>query len=57
MSGSPCGARDWRRLEDRMTYIVNLFRGRQRSRDLFSPPYDRHQVEALRAGVVPTGRL
>jgi hypothetical protein len=57
LRGSPCGARDWRVLDDRMTYIVNLFRGRQRSGALFSPPFDQGQVEALRAGSVPAGPL
>jgi hypothetical protein len=55
--GTPCGAHDWRVLGDRMTYILNLFRGRQRSPDLFSPPFDQDQVEALRGGKVPAGEL
>jgi len=57
LRGFPCGATDWRQLGDRMNYIVNLFRGRQRSPELFSPPFDREQVETLRTGKVPAGRL
>jgi len=31
------GARDWIRLEDRMNYIVNLFRSRQQQAALLEP--------------------
>jgi len=38
-TGIGSGARDWRDLSQRMTYILNLFRSRQRHPALFAPPY------------------
>ena len=48
---------DWARLEDRMKYIVQLFRSRQQSASLFMPPFEELQRQALMAGVVPDGPL
>lgn len=49
--------RDWARLEDRMKYIVQLFRSRQQSASLFMPPFEELQRQALITGVVPAGPL
>jgi CRP-like cAMP-binding protein len=38
---------DWTRLDDRMNYIIQLFRSRQNDRELFTPPLDPVQVAAL----------
>jgi hypothetical protein len=40
LTGAPSGARDWRDLGQRMTYILNLFRSRQRQPSLFDAPTD-----------------
>ena len=37
--GDDTAARDWARIPDRMNYIVNLFRSRQRDADLFVAPF------------------
>jgi hypothetical protein len=51
------GAQDWTRLEDRMGYIVNLFRCFHCDGSTQVPPYDEAQMLAIEAGRVPTGRL
>ncbi len=51
------GARDWTRLEDRMGYIVNLFRCFHLDDGTLVAPYDDVQVRAIEAGSVPGGRL
>ncbi|WNG46245.1 hypothetical protein F0U60_20560 [Archangium minus] len=50
-------ARDWGNLDDRMNYIVDLFRTRQQDRLLYDQPFTYLQVEAFRQGRVPHGRL
>ncbi len=50
-------ARDWGDLGDRMNLIVDLFRTRQQDRVLYDQPFTFMQVEALRQGRVPHGRL
>lgn len=52
-----CGARDWATLEQRMHYIVHLFRSFHESEDLFRPPFTDRQVADFTAGVVPLGDL
>jgi hypothetical protein len=52
-----CGARDWSSLDQRMHYIVHLFRVFHAREDLFGPPFTEEQVEAFLAGVVPEGEL
>jgi hypothetical protein len=52
-----CGAEDWSSLEQRMHYIVHLFRAFHVHADLASPPFTDEQVERLKAGVVPDGDL
>lgn len=56
-TGHPCGAEDWVSLEQRMAYIVNLFRSRQRCAALFDPPFTDAQLEAMGAGRLPDGPL
>jgi hypothetical protein len=56
-TGAPSGARDWAQLGERMNFIVNLFRSRQRDPDLFNPPFTESQVEDLGRGEVPSGPL
>lgn len=50
-------AEDWGNLEDRMNTIVNLFRSRQQSYELFSQPFLYDQRMALSGGAVPAGKL
>jgi hypothetical protein len=52
--GAPSGAHDWADLHDRMNFIVNLFRSRQRQPALFEPPFTEEQVLALRHGDMPS---
>jgi hypothetical protein len=52
-----CGAEDWSSLEQRMHYIVHLFRVFHSRADLASPPFTPAQVERFMAGVVPDGDL
>ncbi len=52
-----CGARDWSVLEQRMHYIVHLFRAMHEQPDLFQPPFTPAQVSSITAGVIPDGEL
>ena len=52
-----CGARDWSVLNQRMHYIVHLFRAFHERADLASPPFTPEQVERLRSGRLPDGGL
>jgi hypothetical protein len=52
-----CGAQDWSVLEQRMHYIVHLFRAYHLDGALASPPFTPAQVERIRAGVLPDGEL
>lgn len=51
------GARDWGVIEDRMTFIVNLFRSRQTALELFTEPFLLSQEEHIKSGAVPRGWL
>jgi hypothetical protein len=51
------GAHDWTKLSDRMNFIVDLFRTRQRDPELFKAPFEGWQREMIAAGEVPGGRL
>ncbi|HEU4839795.1 MAG TPA: hypothetical protein VFT09_00085 [Ilumatobacteraceae bacterium] len=51
------GARDWAVLHQRMSYIVNLFRGRQRDPSLAAHPFTDEQLAVMRRGAVPSGPL
>jgi hypothetical protein len=48
---------DWANLDDRMNFIVNLFRSSQQEDDLFGPPFAPDQVADFTAGKMPTGKL
>lgn len=50
-------ARNWAVLEDRMHFILNLFRSRQQHRPLHESPFDPHQEDKIRQNTIPTGNL
>jgi len=50
-------ADDWSALDDRMNFIVDLFRSYQQTQALFEPPFSPKQMAALDAGKVPGGKL
>ena len=52
-----CGAADWSVLEERMHYIVHLFRVFHLSEQLFEAPFTPAQVESLARGAIPDGEL
>ena len=51
------GAEDWAELSQRMHYIFHLFRAFHETPALFDPPFSASQVETLRGGRLPSGRL
>lgn len=51
------GARDWAVLEQRMHFIVHLFRAWHEQPDLSRPPYTPAQLSLISAGVIPDGAL
>jgi hypothetical protein len=51
------GATDWSSLDQRMHYIVHLFRVFHETHGLFDPPFMPAQVRQLLAGVIPDGDL
>lgn len=55
--GARTRAIDWSELDDRMRYIANFFRSRQKSLELFEPPFLFEQQAAIVAGRVPEGPL
>ena len=56
-SGAPSGAHDWAVLEERMNFIVNLFRSRQNDGSLFDPPFTATQLAEMAQGQLPSGPL
>jgi hypothetical protein len=52
-----CGARDWSDLQQRMHYIVHLFRAFHLSEQLSNPPFSPEQVASFRRGIVPDGEV
>jgi hypothetical protein len=56
-TGAPSGAHDWAVLDERMNFIVNLFRSRQNDATLFEPPFSPGQVSQLAQGQVPAPPL
>lgn len=50
-------AKRWGRLDDRMRFIFELFRSRQRDATLLTPPFSPAQQAEFHAGRVPDGRL
>lgn len=55
LSGS--GANDWTSLADRLNFILDLFRSRQREEGLFEAPFTAGQTEDILKGRVPEGHL
>lgn len=51
------GALDWADLPDRLHFILDLFRCYQEQQGLSEPPFTPEQVEALKDGRLPDGRL
>jgi hypothetical protein len=52
-----CGARDWSDLDQRMHYIVHLFRAFQLDEQLADSPFTPDQVARFSRGVIPEGDL
>ena len=50
-------ADDWSDLDDRMNFIVDLFRSYQQEAALFEPPFDSEQMADLDGGRIPEGEL
>lgn len=50
-------AHDWGSLDDRMNYIADLFRSRQQEQTLYQQPFSDAQVQIIRNGGIPDGRL
>lgn len=55
--GLPTRAIDWSDIDDRMRYIANFFRSRQKSLEIFEPPFLFEQQSAIVEGKVPDGPL
>lgn len=51
------GSVDWRRLDDRMNFIVNLFRSRQMDDELLGQPFNAEQRACLEAWKMPGPEL
>jgi hypothetical protein len=51
------GSVDWRELDDRMNFIVNLFRSRQMDAALLGEPFSDAQREVIEQGGVPGAQL
>ena len=51
------GAGDWGSLDDRMNFICDFFRSAQQDPRLLRAPFTSEQVEALRRGEIPPGKL
>lgn len=52
-TGHHDGAADWAELDQRMNYIVNLFRSRQQRVELDTAPFTAEQLATMRQGTVP----
>lgn len=50
-------SKNWARLEDRMHYILHLFRSRQQHKPLHESPFEETQIEYIRQSKVPHGKL
>ena len=51
------GAKDWANFAERMHYIADFFRVYQERQHLFDAPFTTSQVEQLKSGRRPEGRL
>jgi hypothetical protein len=58
-AGAPgdCSAEDWADLPQRMNFIGHLFRAFHETADLLQSPFTAEQLNSIRAGKVPSGRL
>ena len=56
-SDDNCGAQDWSVLEQRMHYIVHLFRAWHVHPELADQPFTAAQLASIRSGVIPDGDL
>ena len=52
-----CGARDWSDLDQRMHYIMHMFRAFHLSEEISRPPFSAEQVASFRRGIVPDGEM
>jgi hypothetical protein len=52
-----CGARDWSDFDQRMHYIVHLFRVVQLTEQLADPPFTPEQIASIERGQIPGGEL
>ena len=50
-------ATNWARLEDRMRFIIDMFRSYQQNYSLYESPFAPVQAQSILAGQVPTGHL
>jgi len=51
------GATDWADLHERMHFITDMFRCYHESKDLFDTAFSTEQIEAIKNGSIPVGRL
>jgi hypothetical protein len=56
-TGKGTAVRDWAALEERMNYIVNLFRSRQQHPPILAAPFTELQLQAMCEGRLPSGPL
>ena len=56
-AGDDCGARDWSVLEQRMHYILHLFRAWHENPALAHPPFTPAQLASIEEGMIPDGEL
>jgi hypothetical protein len=52
-----CGARDWSNFEQRMHFILHVFRTFQDYQPMFDEPFTPEQARTIAAGTVPSGSL
>lgn len=50
-------SKNWAKLEDRMHYILNLFRSRQQHGPLHESPFEETQTEHIHQNRMPEGKL
>lgn len=50
-------AADWSSLEDRMSFIIDLFRSHQQNLRLFTPPFNQTQTAFIHRNKIPAGQL
>ncbi len=50
-------AQDWGSLDQRMRFILELFRSRQQNQRLLEPTFTHMQVQVMRQGMIPQGPL